>query len=91
LSVPVIVTLVAFVAETVSVDELPALIEVGLATRVAVAAGGGGVAAATVTIAVAVALPPVRMPWPCMWWWPKESSTLFHLLPPWDSYCRRNL
>ena len=54
-----IVTLVAFVAETVSVDELPALIEVGLATRVAVAAGGGGVAAATVTIAVAVALPPV--------------------------------
>jgi hypothetical protein len=60
LSVPVIVTLVAFVAETVSVDELPALIEVGLATRVAVAAGGGGgVAAATVTIAVAVALPPV--------------------------------
>ena len=59
MSVPVIVTLVAFVAETVSVDELPALIEVGLATRVAVAAGGGGVAAATVTIAVAVALPPV--------------------------------
>jgi hypothetical protein len=53
-SVPVTVTCVAFVAATVSVDELPGLIEVGLAVIVTV----GGAAATTVTIAVAVAVPP---------------------------------
>jgi hypothetical protein len=45
---------VAFVAVTVKVDELPDVIEVGLAVMLTVAAGG----AVTVTVAVAVALPP---------------------------------
>ena len=51
---PVNVTWVAFVATTVSVDELPDVIEVGFALIVIVGAG----AAVTVTVAVAVALPP---------------------------------
>jgi hypothetical protein len=55
LSDPVIVTVVAFVAPTVSVDELPAAIEVGVATMVTVGAATAGV---TVTVAAAVALPP---------------------------------
>lgn len=55
---PLIVTLVAFVAVTVNVDEFPALIVAGVATRVTVAGGGGG-AEETVTVAVALALPPL--------------------------------
>jgi hypothetical protein len=54
LSVPVTVTPVAFVAVTVSVDELPALIEAGLAVILTV----GPALATTVTVAVAVAVPP---------------------------------
>jgi hypothetical protein len=48
------------VAVTVKVDEPPAMIVIGLATRVTVADGvvGGVMAMATVTVAVAVALPP---------------------------------
>jgi ABC-type methionine transport system permease subunit len=57
LSVPVIVTRVAFAATTVNVDEFPETIEVGLATMVTV--GAGFVAAVTVTVALAEALPPV--------------------------------
>ena len=53
-SVPAIVTDVAFAAVTVKVDELPDVIEAGLATIVTVG-GGFGV---TVTDAVAVAVPP---------------------------------
>jgi hypothetical protein len=45
---------VAFVAVTVSVDELPALIEVGLAVTLTVGAAG----AVTDTAAVADAFPP---------------------------------
>jgi hypothetical protein len=56
--VPVTVTAVAFVAATVNVDELPAVIEVGLAARVTAGAGAGA-AAATVTAATDDALPPV--------------------------------
>lgn len=52
-SVPVIVTDVAFVAVTVRVDELPEVIEAGLAVIVTV---GGGFAV-TVTVAVAVTVP----------------------------------
>jgi hypothetical protein len=47
---------VAFVAVTVKVEELPAVIEVGSAAMVTV---GAGPDAATVTVAVAVAVPPV--------------------------------
>jgi hypothetical protein len=54
--VPLIVTVVALVAATVNVDEVPELIEAGLATMVTV--GTGGAAGVTVTVAVAVALPP---------------------------------
>jgi hypothetical protein len=52
----VIVTAVAFIADTVRVDEAPAAIEVGWAVMATVGAGGG--AATTLTVAVAVALPP---------------------------------
>ena len=45
----------AFVAVTVKVDELPALIEAGLATMVIVGVGAGVI----VTVAVAEALPAV--------------------------------
>jgi hypothetical protein len=44
------------VAATVNVDELPAVIVVGLADNVTVGAGGGG-AAVTVTVAFPDALP----------------------------------
>ena len=54
-SVPVTVTCVAFVAVTVSVDELPELTEVGLAVMLTVGAAAAGT---TVTVAVAVAVPP---------------------------------
>ena len=49
----------AFVAATVSVDELPAVIEVGLAEIVTV--GAGGAAATTVTDVVEEAFPPLPM------------------------------
>jgi hypothetical protein len=52
----VTVTWVAFVAVTIKVAELPALIEAGLAIMLTVGAGAG---ATTVTVAVAEALPPV--------------------------------
>jgi hypothetical protein len=52
LSDPVIVTVEALVAATVSVDEVPAAIEVGFAAIVTVGVATGGV---TVTAAVAVA------------------------------------
>jgi hypothetical protein len=55
-SLPATVTEVAFVAVTVSVEELPDAIEVGSAAMVTV---GAGPDAATVTVAVAVAVPPV--------------------------------
>jgi len=42
LSVPLTVTCVALVAVTVSVDELPEAIEVGLALTVMVGVAGGG-------------------------------------------------
>ena len=54
-SVPVTVTWVALVADTVRTEELPATTEVGAALMVTVGADGAGV---TVTVAVAVALPP---------------------------------
>jgi hypothetical protein len=47
------VTVVALLAVTVSVDELPEVIEVGLAAMVTVGAP------ATVTVAAAVVFPPV--------------------------------
>jgi hypothetical protein len=50
------VTVVAFVAVTVSVEDLPAVMEPGFATIVTV--GAPVVAAETVTVAVAVAFPP---------------------------------
>jgi hypothetical protein len=50
------VTVVAFVAIIVSVDEVPAVMEAGFATIVTV--GAPVVAAETVTVAVAVAFPP---------------------------------
>jgi hypothetical protein len=56
LSLPVIVTVVAFVAVTVRMDELPAVIEVGLAVIVTV--GAWFPVVVTVTVAVAVADPP---------------------------------
>jgi hypothetical protein len=52
-SVPVTITWVALVAVTVKVDELPELIEGGLAVMVTVGD------AATVTVVVAVVVPPV--------------------------------
>ena len=48
------VTCVAFIAVTVNVDELPVVIEVGLADMLTVGAPG----AATVTVALAVVFPP---------------------------------
>jgi hypothetical protein len=51
--VPLIVTPVALVAVTVKVDELPLVIEVGLAVMLTVAEG-----AVTVTVAVAEVFPP---------------------------------
>jgi hypothetical protein len=48
---------VAFVAVTVSVDELPAVIDVGLAAMVTV--GAGGADATTVTDVAEDAFPPV--------------------------------
>jgi hypothetical protein len=53
----VTVTAVAFVADTVRVDEPPTAIEMGFAAIVTVGTGGG--VATTLTVAVAVALPPV--------------------------------
>jgi len=53
-SVPAMVTWVAFVAVTVSVDELPLVIDVGLAEMVT----EGAVTGVTVTIAVAEVFPP---------------------------------
>jgi hypothetical protein len=53
-SVPVTVTLVAFTAVTVKVDESPDVIEVGLAVTVTVGAGFG----VTVTVVAAEAFPP---------------------------------
>jgi hypothetical protein len=55
LSVPVIVTVVAFVAVTVRIDEAPATIEVGLAV---IATVGAPLTPAPVTTAVAVVVPP---------------------------------
>jgi hypothetical protein len=55
--VPVTVTPVALAAATVKVEELPDVIEVGLATMLTVGADGPD-AGVTVTVAVAVALPP---------------------------------
>jgi hypothetical protein len=60
--VPVTTTEVAFVAATVKVDALPAVIVKGLEVRVTVGAGGG-VAAVTVTTAVPDAVPPVPVAW----------------------------
>lgn len=58
-SVPVITTVVAFVAATVRVEEVPAAIVVGFAVMVTVGVGGGGGGVAvTVTVALAVAVPP---------------------------------
>jgi hypothetical protein len=56
LSVPVTVTWVAFVAVTVNVEELPAVMDAGLALMVTV--GIVTVVVPTVTEAVAVAVPP---------------------------------
>jgi hypothetical protein len=53
-SLPVSVTVVALVAVTVKMDELPAVIDVGLAVIVTVGAGLG----VTVTVAVAEVFPP---------------------------------
>jgi hypothetical protein len=50
----VIVTCVAFTAVTVKVDELPAVIELGLAVMVTVGAGFG----VTVTVVLAETVPP---------------------------------
>jgi hypothetical protein len=55
LSVPVIVTWLAFVAVTVKVDEFPDMIEVGLDVMLTVGEGFG----VTVTVALADALPPL--------------------------------
>jgi hypothetical protein len=55
-SEPMTVTVVAFVADTVRVDEPPAAIEMGFAAIVTVGTGGG--VATTLTVAVAVTLPP---------------------------------
>jgi hypothetical protein len=55
-SLPDTVTVVAFVAVTVRVEELPAAIEVGLAAMVTV--GAGPVLVLTFTVAVAVTVPP---------------------------------
>jgi hypothetical protein len=55
-SLPATVTVVAFAAVTVRVEELPAAIEVGFAEMVTV--GAGPVLAFTVTVAVAVTVPP---------------------------------
>jgi hypothetical protein len=57
-SEPAMTRLVALVAVTVRVVELPATIVVGFAVKVTVGVGGGGGAGVTVTVAVAVALPP---------------------------------
>jgi hypothetical protein len=54
-SVPVTVTAVALVATTVKVDELPGLMETGLATMLTVAAE----LAVTVTVALAEVFPPM--------------------------------
>jgi hypothetical protein len=56
LSVPVTFTLVTLVATTVKIEELPAVIAVGLAMIVTV--GGGVLDPVIVTIAVAVTVPP---------------------------------
>jgi hypothetical protein len=53
-SEPVTATVVALVAATASVEELPAIIDFGVAVIVTVGAGAG----VTVTTAVAVTLPP---------------------------------
>jgi hypothetical protein len=53
-SVPVTVTWVALVAATVKVDELPEVIEAGLAVMLTVGAGFG----VTVTVTVAEVFPP---------------------------------
>ena len=55
-SVPVTVTDVAFVALTVRVDELPDVIDVGLA--LIATDGSGDDAGTTVTVAIAVAVSP---------------------------------
>jgi hypothetical protein len=55
-SVPVMTTVVAFVAATVRVEEVPSAIVVGFAVMVTVGAGSTGVF--TVTVAEAVAVPP---------------------------------
>jgi hypothetical protein len=57
-SEPVTTTPVAFVAATVKVELLPAVMVVGFAAMVTVGDVGGGGAVPTVTVAVAVALPP---------------------------------
>ena len=62
-SVPVIVTAVALVAVTVSVDELPEVIDVGLAVMVTVAAGWF-----TVTVAAAEVFHRLRSRWRCKSW-----------------------
>jgi hypothetical protein len=54
-SVPVTVTWVALVAVTVKIDELPVVIDVGLAAILTVGAGE----LPTVTVAAAVLFPPV--------------------------------
>ncbi len=55
-SVPVTVTEVAFVAATVRVEELPAVMVLGLALMLTV--GDGAPGGVTVTTVVAVVLPP---------------------------------
>ena len=55
-SVPVITTVVALVAATVRVEELPAAIAVGFAVIVTVGAGSTG--GFTVNVVLAVAVPP---------------------------------
>ena len=54
-SLPAIVTVVAFVAVTVKIDDVAAMIEVGLAVMVTTGTGLG----VTVTVAAAVIFPPV--------------------------------
>jgi hypothetical protein len=56
-SVPVTETKVEFVAITVRIDELPDVIEAGLAVMLMLGAGF----AVTVTVAVAEAVPPVPL------------------------------
>ena len=58
-SEPVTVTAVAFAADTVKVEEDPAVMEAGFAVMVTVGAGGG--VATTLTVAVAVAVPPAPL------------------------------